>query len=238
MTEEEVLDLQDKLIEKEKELLERSMQIEKTKLNNEVVLEAEWEKLRTQQPSCEPNTVMMFQAMQDQILKLTTLYQNAIEMKNDPEIKTENNNTINLGSRDRTIGLKEALNTIPNFNGYDISVFHFSQTYERARDMLPRNLEFSLVQLIIGKLKGHASQIIHDQNFKAVDDLTRQLKNIFAPHKTVNQYRSVLGNIYQHPNESILEYFGRINDLKAALLDCEKQLYDGDLPEKILTETK
>lgn len=251
MTDEELLALQNEILERERVLLERSNELEGVKRAMEKELEAEWEKIRqtqkTQQTFPDPNVTSLLQNMQEQISKLTILCKqktephcSQVESKN---INFNNSNLIELdnGSRDNAIGsgigLKDVLNIIPYFNGYDSSVFHFSRACKRARDMLALNKEYSLVQLIINKLKGHAFQIIQDLDISTVNDLTRQLKNIFAPPKTINQHRSELGNIYQYNGESVLDYIGRVKDLKTALLDCEKQTR-ANISQETLLDTK
>lgn len=225
MSEDELLALQIQLAEKEKFLQSESHKLEASKKQAENTIHAEWEKVKQHRQSFDVGKLFEgMEKMQSEILKLNTLCarqntQNEIprQERSENRIVTSNNN------RDTQIGLKDVLGTIPYFNGQDISVFHFSRTCERARDMLPRNLEFSLVQMIINKLKGHAFQLIQDLDLQTIDELTMQLKDTFAPRKTMNQYRGELGNIHQNPNESVLEYAGRLKNIKAGLLDCERQ---------------
>jgi len=82
------------------------------------------------------------------------------------------------------IRFKDVVDSIPRYDGHKISVFQFS------------NQEHYLVQLIINKLQGHAYTAIEGTDFQTVGELTRQLKKIFGPNKSLNQYRGELGNIY------------------------------------------
>lgn len=248
MTEEELLALQAQIKEREKKLLDEARQLELNKKQAETAINNEWEKLRRSQGQPDPNLANLIQkidSMQSEINKLaqvnhdresqatnsinrpstsSTLPIGQLASRNsDSGILTGNISTLHVDNRENSIGLKDVLNTIPNFNGQEISVFHFSRACERARDMLPRNLEFSLVQLIINKLKGHAYQLVQDQDFKTITELITLLKNTFAPQKTANQYRGELGNLYQGPLESVMDYAGRTKDLKAGLIDCELQ---------------
>lgn len=119
--------------------------------------------------------------------------------------------------------LKDVASNIPMYNGYKISVFQFARACERARDLLPSVQEPQLVQFIINKLEGDAYQAIEGNTYTRVVDLLDKLKAIFAPNKSIAQYRGELANIYKLPVETILKYAGRIKDLKSAILDSGRR---------------
>jgi hypothetical protein len=56
-----------------------------------------------------------------------------------------------------------------------------------------------------------------------VVDLLDKLKAIFAPNKSIAQYRGELVNTYKFPTETILKYAGRIKNLKSAILDSSRR---------------
>lgn len=115
--------------------------------------------------------------------------------------------------------LKDVAANVPVFNGYKPSVFQFARACERARDLLSSVQEPQLVQFIINKLEGDAYQVVEGNVYTRVTDLLDKLKAIFAPNKSISQYRGELANTYKLPNETILRYAGRIKDLKFAILD-------------------
>lgn len=119
--------------------------------------------------------------------------------------------------------IKDVLPNIPTYDGYKISVFQFSRACERARDLLAPSQESQLVQLIINKLEGDAYQVVEGNYYDSVTGLLDKLKTIFAPGKTVSQYRGELANIFKLPNETVLKYAGRIKDLRTAILDCYRR---------------
>lgn len=228
MTEEELLAFQTQLIEREKLLQNEAHKLESSRKQAEQTINAEWEKVRQSKQNPDISKILeRMENMQGEMSRLSTLYnrQNVqSETPQPPQLPQIKNIETSLNiPKENTIGLKDVLSTIPNFTGYDISVFHFSRACERARDMLPRNLEFSLVQMTLNKLKGHAFQLLQDIDVQTIEELITQLKNTFAPRKTINQYKGELGNIHQNPGESVMEYAGRLKDIKAGLLDCERQ---------------
>lgn len=122
------------------------------------------------------------------------------------------------------IRLKDVAESIPKYDGQRISVLHFSKICERSLDLIPPQQEFYLVQLIINKLQGHAYTAIEGSHFSTVCDLTRKLKQIFGPNKSLNQYKGELGNAFMKSNENILDYVARIKELRTAIIDGEFEL--------------
>lgn len=122
-----------------------------------------------------------------------------------------------------TLKLKDVVTNIPNFDGYKISVFQFARSCERARDLLSSVQEPQLVQLIVNKLEGDAYQAAEGNMYTRVVDLLDKLKAIFAPNKSIAQYRGELANAYKASNETILKYAGRIKDLKFAIIDGSRR---------------
>lgn len=119
--------------------------------------------------------------------------------------------------------LKDVASNIPAYDGYKISVFQFARACERARDLLSSVQEPQLVQFIINKLEGDAYQVVEGNMYTRVVDLLDKLKAIFAPNKSIAQYRGELANTYKLPAETILKYAGRVKDLKFAILDGNRR---------------
>lgn len=122
-----------------------------------------------------------------------------------------------------TLKLKDVVANIPIYDGYKISVFQFARSCERARDLLSPVQEPQLVQFIVNKLEGDAYQVIEGNIYTRVVDLLDKLKAIFAPNKSIAQYRGELANTYKLPTETILKYAGRVKDLKSAILDGNRR---------------
>lgn len=145
-------------------------------------------------------------------------------------------NLTNANIQPSPIRLKDAVESIPKYNGHNMSVFQFCKMCERTLDLVPSSQEQYLVQLIINKLQGHAYQAVEGSEMFTVSDLTHRLKIIFGPNKSVDQYRGELGNAYMRPRESIYDYIGRIKDLRTAIVDGEisaRSYYDDQLFDNI-----
>lgn len=117
--------------------------------------------------------------------------------------------------------LKDVADSIPKYDGQRISVFHFSQTCERALKLISSQQEPFLVQLILNKLQGHVYIAAAGTEYPSVSALLRKLKQIFGPNKSLNQHRGKLGNAYMRQNEIIFDFIARIKELQTAILDCK-----------------
>lgn len=130
------------------------------------------------------------------------------------------------------IRFKDVIDSIPKYDGHKMSVFQFSKICDRALKLIPPQQEIYLVQLIMNKLQGHAYTAIEGINFHSVSHLTSQLKKIFGPNKSLNQYRGELGNLYMQPNEDIFNYIERVKDLRTAIIDGETEIHGVLLTEE------
>jgi hypothetical protein len=90
---------------------------------------------------------------------------------------------------------------------------------ERALKLIPPQQEYYLVQLILNKLQRHAYAAIEGIEYNTVFEITRQLRKIFGPNKSTDQYRGEMANIYMRPSESLFNYVERIKELRTAILD-------------------
>ncbi|XP_076230298.1 uncharacterized protein LOC143176704 [Nomia melanderi] len=124
---------------------------------------------------------------------------------------------VGIVPENHSFGLREALETVPIFDGSNIPVLQFSRACRRAREIISPTAERSLTKLILTKLRGRAYAAVEDENPCTVSELCNRLKTIFGPRHSVDHYRGELANIYMRPNEHILDYIGRVKDLKSAI---------------------
>ena len=123
------------------------------------------------------------------------------------------------------ITLKDAIETVPNFNGHNIPVVQFARACNRAKALVPPQAEPQLARLLRNKLQDHACLAVEDRVFDSVNDLIKQLKRTFSPAKTSDHYRGELANIIKGNNEHILEYISRVKDLRFAILEEDREYY-------------
>ena len=123
------------------------------------------------------------------------------------------------------ITLKDAIETVPNFNGHNIPIEQFARACNRAKALVPSQAEPQLARLLRNKLQDHACLAVEDRVLDSVNDLIKQLKRIFSPVKTSDHYRGELANIIKGTNEHILEYISRVKDLRFAILEEDRGNY-------------
>ena len=124
------------------------------------------------------------------------------------------------------IKLKDAIETVPKFNGHNMSVLQFARACNRAKDLVPSQAEPQLARLLRNKLQDHAYLAVEDRVFDSVNDLVKQLKRTFSPAKTSDHYRGELANVIKGTNEHVLEYISRVKDLRFAILEEDREYRD------------
>src|SRR5436190_9113888 len=91
----------------------------------------------------------------------------------------------NLTSPDYSkISLREALETVPKFDGHNIPVLQFARACKRAKELIPFANESHLVRLLRNKLTGHAYLAVEDEEHNTIDKFTDSLKRTFGPSRT------------------------------------------------------
>lgn len=118
--------------------------------------------------------------------------------------------------------LREAVGAVPTFDGQNISVFNFIRACKRSKDLIPPHFETTLTRLITNRLKGRAYLAVEDEGCNTISQLCDTLRDAFGPIKSIDHYRAELTNIYQRQNEHILDYIGRVKDIRVAINDCER----------------
>ncbi|KYQ49518.1 hypothetical protein ALC60_11412 [Trachymyrmex zeteki] len=125
------------------------------------------------------------------------------------------------------VSFKEATDSVPHFDGYNIPLAQFTRACRRARDIIPASGERNLTKLLINKLSKRAYYAVEDEPCNSVTDLIDLLTDAFGTAKTLDQYRGELSIIYFQPGEHILDYISRVKDLRTAILDAERREHGG-----------
>lgn len=228
---------------REKRLEEREKQLQEQA--NALRNEQEQAKRKSMSENCDLSTILQsLSTIQSELnifktlpQKLIDLDQRVNELAHTPSATIDTLETLPQPS----LKLRDVLPNIPSYDGYRISIYQFARACERARNLLPKSQETALVQLIINKLEGDAYQVAESGQYHTITELLDKLKTIFAPSKTVAQYRGELANIYKYPNETILKYAARVKDLYTAITDChrrQRQSLDTDFILEINEETR
>lgn len=121
------------------------------------------------------------------------------------------------------VSFREATESIPNFDGYNISLAQFARACRRARDIVPPHSEYHLTKLVVNRLRGRAYYAVEDEPCDTITQLTDLLNGAFGSPKTIDQYRGELSACYLRAGEHMLDYISRIKDLRTAILDAERR---------------
>lgn len=118
--------------------------------------------------------------------------------------------------------LRDALELIPKYDGHNIPVWQFCRACKRAKDSVPLVDEALFVRMLKNKLAHHAYLAVEDECHPTLNNFLDTLKRVFGSGRSPNYYRGQLSMAYKRPNEHILDYIGRIKDLKSAIIDGDQ----------------
>lgn len=124
-----------------------------------------------------------------------------------------------------SIKYRDALESVPIFNGSNIPVLRFIRACQRVKSMFGVNHENNITQLLRNKLKGLALTALEDDSFTSIQSLTDKLKTFFGSSKTAYQYRGELGSIIKQNSENIIEYTSRVKDLHFAIIEADTVVF-------------
>lgn len=126
--------------------------------------------------------------------------------------------------------IKVALSSVPEYNGYDMSVHDFLLESQEALEMIEDHLETAFVQLLKAeKLKGQARESVIGIRFESFLDFKIYLLNLFISGENILQLFGKLSEVYQLENEPTICYASRVRNIGQGTLDTalyEKKLND------------
>ena len=127
--------------------------------------------------------------------------------------------------------LRDALELVPKYDGHNIPVWQFARACKRAKESVPLVDEALFVRMLRNKLTHHAYLAVEDEIHPTVGRFLDSLKRTFGSGRSANYYRGQLSMAYKKPNEHILDYIGRIKDLKTAIIEGDQTNLNRSLSE-------
>lgn len=91
--------------------------------------------------------------------------------------------------------------------------------------LIPLTNENHLIRLLRNKLIGHAHLAVEDKIYNTVDQFIDFLKCIFGSARNSNYYRGQLSINFKKPTEHILDYIGRVKDLRNAIIEEDQMQF-------------
>lgn len=131
--------------------------------------------------------------------------------------------------------LRDALDLVPKYDGHNIPVWQFARACKRAKESVPLLDEPQFVRMLRNKLSHHAYLAVEDEVHVTVDKFLDTLKKTFGPGRSSNYYRGQLSIAYKKPAEHILDYIGRIKDLRTAIIEGDQTNSNRPLTESELS---
>lgn len=82
------------------------------------------------------------------------------------------------------VSFREATESVPSFDGYNVPLAQFVRACRRAREIVPFSCERNLTKLIINKLRGRAYYAVEDEPCESITQLIDLLNGAFGSPKT------------------------------------------------------
>lgn len=134
--------------------------------------------------------------------------------------------------------LREALESVPKYDRHNIPVWQFARACKRAKESVPFANEALLVRMLRNKLTHHAYLGVEDKIHPTVEKFVNCLKRTFGSGRNSNNYRGQLSVAHKKTNEHILDYIGRIKDLKTAIIEGDQTNLNRSLTESEISSIK
>lgn len=120
--------------------------------------------------------------------------------------------------------IREALELVPRYDGHNLPAWRFAKICRRARETLPLLSEGYLVTLIKNKLINHAYLVVEHECLTTLDGLLDSLKRAFRSGRGSNYYRGQLNMTFMRTGEHVLDYIGRVKDLRNSIVEGDQEL--------------
>ncbi|XP_034946183.1 uncharacterized protein, partial [Chelonus insularis] len=137
-------------------------------------------------------------------------------------------------SDNQNISLKDALICIPIFTGKPEELIDFSNFCEKAKCMLPEQVESNLTKLIFGsKLSPSVKDALNKITYSTVNELLRDLKKVYVPSKTLFQLQGELGRMFQKDDKLVVDFVNRLRKKAKEIVECFKSNNPTATPNEI-----
>jgi len=132
------------------------------------------------------------------------------------------------------VSFRDATETVPSFDGYNIPLSQFIRACRRAKEIVPPSSERGLTKLLINKLRGRAYYAVEDEPCETIAQLTDALNLTFGRTKSAEMCRGELSTVIHQTDEHMVDYITRVKELRSALLDAERRTRGNLDPHVIL----
>ncbi|KYM93387.1 PREDICTED: uncharacterized protein LOC108782251 [Cyphomyrmex costatus] len=240
-------------VDREREVFHRTREAENARLRNErdvILREREALNKEKEDEGARRNNDDAFSILRDEVRREMSDLRRAISERNDASFNYEfpagqrfsgsqepplPSSSVADSAQPPPISLREATDSVPWFDGYNVPVSQFVRACRRAREMVPPHYERPLTILLINKLRGRAYGAVEDESCVTVTQLIDLLNGAFGSSKTIHQRRGELSTCYIKPGEHMLDYISRVKELRSSILDAERRMR-GTVSDRITAE--
>lgn len=123
----------------------------------------------------------------------------------------------------RNLSIKDAIDLIPKYNGFNIPLTTFVQACRESLTMIQRENEGVFTRLIKMRLFGEALKATQGKIFLTVDELAKYLDTMFGSAKTCLQLGGELAIMKQKDGENGVSFANRIRTIAQEISEAAKR---------------
>ncbi|KAJ8677790.1 hypothetical protein QAD02_013577 [Eretmocerus hayati] len=121
---------------------------------------------------------------------------------------------------------------VPEFDGKNIPVYEYSKGLRDVKRLVAEEDEPLSTRILQIKLRGLAYDLIAFDGFNNIHELMKRIRDWFRSSEDIYDLYAKLMHLYQQPNESVIDYTVRLEDL----IDRIKDLDEFMQPQRCLTK--
>ncbi|KAL7298432.1 hypothetical protein TKK_0008222 [Trichogramma kaykai] len=161
-------------------------------------------------------------------------HQPSPKLPDDPQIPN-NQNIALINQRDpaviimaEQVKVKDAIATVPLFNGKNMNVEDFLETVTEAHDLIDQVKRPIFLKLVKLKIQGEARKSLKGATLNSVDELKKHLKQLYGTGLSLTALQGLLSRQIQQNGESVLTFANKIRDIGNEII--QKKEAEGALP--------
>ncbi|XP_046145811.1 putative uncharacterized protein DDB_G0291812 [Osmia bicornis bicornis] len=126
--------------------------------------------------------------------------------------------------------LKYVAKLVPEFDGKDMPVAEYIENLKYARNSITPADESSLIPIVKVKLKGQVHKALINSHITSINDFIKAIRILFPSTENIHTLYGKLTELTQEPDETVLNYVNRLQDLVIEIKELNKT--EADITEQ------
>ena len=140
---------------------------------------------------------------------------------NNTTVENKNSNMSNESKPSR-LSLIDVADLVPTFDGKNIPVEEYIEKLKQARKLIDDVDENRLIEILKVRLQGNAQDALKRTKINTMIDLIHALRTLYPKKENLHKLYGALTDIQQEPDESVLSYVNRLQNLVSRIKELKK----------------